>query len=75
MTRPKKWFLEENLAGIIIKNAEGPLKKPNASHPLGNISSVSEAPGKSDSVLVSILKMCMEGEIVVFVCASTSSFS
>lgn len=62
MTRPKKWYLEENLAdgpearnteaGIVIKNAQGLLKKPNASQPLGRGCSVSVAEAQADSVLV-----------------------
>ena len=42
---PKKWFLERDegasgVSTVIIKNSEGPLRKPNATKPLGNILSV-----------------------------------
>ena len=43
MTRPKKWFMEENDVpggGIVLKNSDGLLKKPNTHQPLGRISGV-----------------------------------
>lgn len=76
MTRPKKWYLDETLGdgtrkttpGIIIKIAEGPMRKPNASQPLGTINSVSEAEeqGKTDSILVGIYVLYVMGERNIF---------
>lgn len=62
MTRPKKWFMDESDGpekGVVLKNSDGLLKKPNASQPLGRISCVTVADADSskypESVLVSLL--------------------
>ena len=59
MTRPKKWYVEKEGTQIILCNRDGAMKKPNASHSLGGIQSVSlpteEMCGKysvSEAVLV-----------------------
>ena len=65
MPRPKKWYLDEEAIsevefdsgasptqwGIVLKNSEGLLKKPNASQPLGRINSVSTS-DSADGILV-----------------------
>ena len=65
MTRPKKWYLDEESIseadpegaatptrrGIVLKNSEGLLKKPNAIQPLGRINSVSTS-DSADGILV-----------------------
>lgn len=75
MTRPKKWFLErgEEPDGVIVKTSEGPLRKANASKPLGRILSVAvpteEQCGKypiDESVLVSL-----HGSSVIWGCSKT----
>ena len=61
MTRPKKWFMDPYIdgavKGVVLKNADGLLRKPNASQPLGRISAVSIADSDSlkypQSILVS----------------------
>jgi len=56
MTRPKKWFLSESSDSIILKNADGPIKKPNATQPMGRILSVSAAEaGKDDPEGIQVL--------------------
>ena len=50
MTRPKKWFMDDSEGsgrGVVLKNADGLLKKPNASQPLGRVSSVTVADADS----------------------------
>ena len=37
MTKPKKWYLEESNGMVILKDLNGPIKKPNAAHSLGGI--------------------------------------
>ena len=53
MTRPKKWHLDVSGedAGIILKNTNGPLKKPNATCALGEILKVTVATGESKGKL------------------------
>ena len=49
MTRPKKWYLQSannsesasDCALLVLFNKEGPIKKPNALDPLGNVKDVS----------------------------------
>ena len=64
MTRPKKWFLErdEDTGGVIVKTSEGPVRKANATKPLGQILCVGlpteEQAGKysiDESIVVSFL--------------------
>ena len=38
-----KWFLEKEAAGVTLASSTGPLKKPNAIQPLGNVRSISVA--------------------------------
>lgn len=67
MTRPKKWYLDEETTsevesdsgassstqrGIVLKNSEGLIKKPNATQPLGRINSVSTSDSAADGILV-----------------------
>ncbi len=77
MTRPKKWFMTENDGhggGIVLRNCDGLLKKPNALQPLGRISSVTVADAESSkyaqSVLVSLfywrLKCSPHSSMVTF---------
>lgn len=53
MTRPKKWFLEKEAAGVTLASSTGPLKKPNAIQPLGNIR----------SILVAIVRMSVASTV------------
>ena len=43
MTKPKRWFINKEHQGIVLMNADGPLKKPNASQSLGYIATVTAA--------------------------------
>ena len=58
MTRPKKWFLDKTESssedrGIVIKNSEGLLKKPNVTQPLGCLGSCSTSDTSPNGILVS----------------------
>ena len=44
MTKPKKWYLEESNGMVILKDLNGPIKKPNAAKSLGGILSVKTPP-------------------------------
>ena len=44
MTKPNKWYLEEANGMVILKDLNGPVKKPNAANSLGGILSVRTPP-------------------------------
>ena len=44
MTKPKKWYLDESSGKVILKDLNGPIKKPNASNTLGGIHCVKTPP-------------------------------
>lgn len=58
MTRPKKWFMDYSDGpgkDVVLKNADGPIKKPNASQPLGRVSNVTVAESDSSKYPQSVL--------------------
>ena len=44
MTKPKKWYLEELNGKVILKDLNGPIRKPNAAQSLGGILCVRVTP-------------------------------
>jgi hypothetical protein len=44
MTKPKKWYLEESNGKVILKDLNGPIRKPNAAQSLGTILCVKSTP-------------------------------
>ena len=77
MTRPKKWYMDdydEPVKGIVLRNADGLLKKPNASQPLGCISEVTFADLDSSKYPQSLMVIIIHFKVLYAVLGAKCSY-